>query len=155
MKDLLQFFKYDHLPDNLAMVWTQFPTMDLMEFDASAPEFWEYQEQNRAFEILAGYDTDQINITGGDRPEKLEAAQVTGEFFEVLGVPALQGRVFSAEDDAPGAETVAVISEGLWRRRFAGGAAVLRILIPSRRCLWSWRRIAGGWRRSRGWRMCS
>ncbi len=112
-------------PDNLAMVWTQFPTQDLMEFDASAPEFWEYQEQNRAFEILAGYDTDQINITGGDRPEKLEAAQVTGEFFEVLGVPALQGRVFSAEDDVPGAGTVAVISEGLWRRRFAAAPELI------------------------------
>jgi hypothetical protein len=59
------------------------------------------------------------SVTSGSRVEKVEARLVTGNFFSVLGINAIQGRVFAPEDDeVPGGHPVAVLSYALWSRRF-------------------------------------
>ena len=59
-----------------------------------------------------------MQLTGVGEPERLTAAAVTSQYFDVLGLNLLQGRAFLPEEQEPGKHLVAILSEGLWRRRF-------------------------------------
>lgn len=79
----------------------------------------------RAFSALAGYREEIVDLTGAGDPERLKAVQTTSEFFDIFGAGALVGRAFSAATDRPDGPRVAVISEGLWTRRFGARADVV------------------------------
>jgi predicted permease len=93
----------------------------------SATQFLFWEEHNRSFETMATYDGQGggTNLVEGDRPEFLPALRVSSRFFEVLGAPPQIGRDFAPEDGVEGAAKVAIISDGLWRRRFGGDPLVL------------------------------
>ena len=112
-------------PDRLAVVWTQFPTMNLMEFPASWPEYEDYAAENRSFEQLALWGPTQRTITGGDNPERLDVAFATWTLFPVLGVEPLHGRAFGPEEDVAGSDDVVVLSHGLWDRRFGSDPSIV------------------------------
>src|ERR1700687_295287 len=65
------------------------------------------------------------DLTGSGEPERVPAAEVSGAFFETLGMPALVGRFLTPEDDRAGRNHVAVISSALWRRRFGGERGIV------------------------------
>src|SRR6185503_2253732 len=65
------------------------------------------------------------NLTGGDRPERLQAYRVTANTFALLGVNASIGRALTVDDGRPDAAFVVVLSDGLWRRRFGGDRSIL------------------------------
>lgn len=69
------------------------------------------------FEKAAAFDTSNVNLTGLGDPQRLSAADVTGDFFSVLGLTARHGRLVRESDIAQGGQVV-VLSDGLWRRRF-------------------------------------
>ncbi|HWA28944.1 MAG TPA: ABC transporter permease [Lacunisphaera sp.] len=79
------------------------------------------------FAELAAYSDTSVTLTGGNgAAERLYAEMVNAGYFPALGVPPLRGRVFRSDEDAvPGAAPVALISEGLWRRRYGGDPAVV------------------------------
>ena len=85
----------------------------------SYPNFSDLREQNRSFAELAAYAAWATSVTAGDESFRVNWAQVTTEFFSVLGVSAASGRVFSAEEGRA-AERVAVVSHGYWQTRLAG-----------------------------------
>ncbi|MFL6207307.1 MAG: ABC transporter permease [Pyrinomonadaceae bacterium] len=91
----------------------------------SWPNFTDWRAQNHVFEKIAAYNRDSYNLTSGGDPERLLAAQASADLFAVLRVHAAQGRVFTNEEDAPGANPVVVLSYGLWQRRFGGAANVV------------------------------
>jgi len=64
-------------PDRLAVLWTQFPGMNLMEFQSSWPEYEDYRAEGRAFEEIALWNRTQATITGGDSPERLQISNAT------------------------------------------------------------------------------
>ena len=66
-----------------------------------------------------------INLTGVGEPERLPVTNVTSDFFKVFGVSPLLGRTFVEGEDAPGKNTVCVISYAFWQRRFGGDANVV------------------------------
>jgi len=66
-----------------------------------------------------------VSVTVNGEPEVVAGDFVSGNYFEVLGVPALRGRTFTTGDDHPGKEPVAVISHAYWKRRFAGDPSVV------------------------------
>ena len=72
----------------------------------------------KSFSALALYESIKLTLTGQDAPERLNVVRATQSIFTVLGVSPHLGRVFSAEEDQPGAAGVVVISDALWRRRF-------------------------------------
>ena len=85
------------------------------------PEFIVEREQKQVFKDIAAYvDGGVVNLTGGDQPEQLRDIRVSAAYFRVFGAPVAIGRTFSAEEDRPGGPRVAVISSGLWHRRFGG-----------------------------------
>ena len=67
----------------------------------------------------------RVRLTGDGAPEQAAGAQVSGNFFTVLGVNAITGRTFLPADDAPGRPAQAVLSESLWRRRYGGRADLI------------------------------
>ncbi|MGI8498719.1 MAG: ABC transporter permease [Gemmatimonadaceae bacterium] len=110
-------------PDRVVMLWSHWENWP--QTWVSPPEFADYTRELRSAEHVAAFDYGSRNLTGGDRPERIRAAFGSGELFPTLGAHAAVGRVFTASDDVPGAARVAVLSDGLWRRRFGGDLSML------------------------------
>jgi putative ABC transport system permease protein len=86
--------------------------------------------QTQIFEDAAAITERVYNLTGGPGgrsgdPEELQGAAVTENLFSMLGVKPVVGRVFLPEEDRPGAARVALISHGLWKRRFGGDRSLV------------------------------
>ena len=116
-------------PERLTVVWTQYPARGFMEFPASWPEYEEYRAQSHSFEELGTIATSSsstaLNLTGTDRPERLDLAYVSWTLFRVLGVEPALGRVFGEEEDIAGRDDVVVLSHGLWERRFGSDPSIV------------------------------
>lgn len=97
--------------------------------EASAPvspaDYIDYRTEATAFQGLAAAQAWGVTLGDGDRPERVEALQVTANLFDVLGVPALLGRTLAPEDEEPGQDQVVVLSYGLWQRRFAADVTLV------------------------------
>ena len=109
-------------PERLVMVSATSPTISSGSAtrrggDLSPADFLEYRASS-SLEGLAAISTNPVRLTGDGMPEQAQAAQVSGNFFSVLGVNALAGRTFVPADDAPGRPAQAVVSEALWERRY-------------------------------------
>jgi predicted permease len=90
------------------------------------PLYLDYRDRNQVFSGLVAYSGVTVNLRATDSSELVKAMIVSGNYFSVLGVKAAQGRTFLPEEDrAPLTHPVAVISQGLWRRRFAADPALV------------------------------
>ncbi|MDP6372144.1 MAG: ABC transporter permease [Vicinamibacterales bacterium] len=112
-------------PDRLVTLSHVYPIMNGFQASVSVPGYLDYAEQNRAFESMAAVAFRGVNLTGLGQPERLNARAVSYEFFPTLGVQAIHGRTFVPEEDAPDRSRVAVLSHGLWQRRFGGDPAIV------------------------------
>ncbi|MEJ7810103.1 MAG: ABC transporter permease [Gemmatimonadaceae bacterium] len=102
--------------------------------NVSAGNFVDWREASTSFSALAAEQFSSFNIAEGDQAERVSGGRVTQDFFAVYGARPLLGRFFLPEEDQPGREHVAVLSEGMWRRRFAGERGILgRVLRLSGR----------------------
>ena len=99
-------------------------TMNAQTF--SYPMYTDFRDRNQVFSgLLARFPT-AMTIVWHGQSERVQGDLVSGNYFEVLGVPAAIGRVFNAADDRiPGAHPVAVLSYGFWQRRFGSDPSVL------------------------------
>src|SRR5215475_14297229 len=85
----------------------------------SYPIYKDYRDQNDVFDGLLAYSETAMNLNEGGQPERVMGVLVSGNYFDALGVTPALGRAFLPEEDrTPGAHPVAVVSYGLWRRRF-------------------------------------
>ena len=84
----------------------------------SYPNFLDWVRDNRSFAALAAYRGDDFNLTGSGEPERVPVEMISANLFPVLGVQPVLGRTFRAEEDQLGAAPVALISGGLWKRKF-------------------------------------
>ena len=92
-------------------------------FPLSPYSYLAYARHSRVFEGLAVYTGEDLQLAEGDQPERLAGQLVSASYFRVLGVRPLVGRVFTAAEERDNADVV-VISEALWRRRFAADQAI-------------------------------
>ena len=114
-----------HEPDRLVQLGRQLP---MGRSDAvSINQFLYWRDHQHSFSAMATYEGrgGGLNLVAGDRPERVASLGVSTSFFSVLGVPPQLGRDFLAEDGAEGAPKVAMISDGLWRRRFGASPEVV------------------------------
>src|SRR6266545_4931086 len=86
----------------------------------SVPEVQDYQTQMRSLEDLAGFQSQSVNVTGGERPDRVRGAFVTANFFKVFNLPPLIGRTFAEGEDRQGGEKLAIVNEKLWQERLNG-----------------------------------
>ena len=87
--------------------------------------FIRWRERATAFERTAPFYDYRINLTGSGAPEEIVGMDVTADFFPTLGVTPLVGRAFADDEGPQGHDAVAILSYGLWQRRFAGDPAVV------------------------------
>ncbi len=85
-----------------------------------AADYYSLREQNKVFEDVSAYDTLTLNWTGIDKPEQLDAAQVSASFFRVMGTQPALGRYLTTEEEGPAAPAVVVLSYAFWRNRLGG-----------------------------------
>ncbi len=88
-------------------------------------ELRNWQKQNRSFDQIEGYQFEMGNLSGGGEAERVNFARVTGGLLRMLAVQPIKGRGFLPEDDMPGGQPVALLSEGLWKRRFGSETDLL------------------------------
>jgi putative ABC transport system permease protein len=84
----------------------------------SPADYLDWKAGSHSFEEFAAWRWYGANLTGKGDPENLEGALVTANFFETLGVAPAMGRPFSAQEEQPGRDHEAILSYGLWQRRF-------------------------------------
>jgi putative ABC transport system permease protein len=112
-------------PSRLFFVRQSLPKLSVQDqFRASGPEFVDFAKSG-IFERVAAFEPVSRNLTGSDEPERVAAAKVSTEFFNILGIEPLLGRTIAPNEQGPKGERVLVISYGLWQRRFGGDKAVL------------------------------
>jgi len=99
---------------------------------AAPQNFLDWRDRQDVFTGLAavGYFSISLKRQGDALPETLRAQRVTADFFSVLRTPPLLGRALSAEDEVDGRARVALISHGLWLRRFGGAPDVIGTHLP-------------------------
>jgi putative ABC transport system permease protein len=81
--------------------------------------------QSKSFDKFAAYAAENVNLTGQGDPEREQAARVTTDFFDALGVQPILGRGFVAENGTPGHEDAIVLSYGLWQSKFGGDPQIV------------------------------
>jgi len=112
-----------HDPDRLMQVRETSP--DFSSMSVAYPNFVDWKEQNRSFAGLAAVRWQDYDVSGGGQPEHLSGKMVSADFFRVLGIKPVLGRDFDPRADRLGSSPVALISGGLWSRRFASNPAVV------------------------------
>jgi putative ABC transport system permease protein len=85
-----------------------------------AAHFLDWQAQSQTLAGIATQDGAARTLTGAGEPERVEVGKISASFLPVLGAPLAKGRNFSAAEDAPGGPRVAILSHGLWQRRYNG-----------------------------------
>ena len=110
-------------PDRLVAIYTYLASDGNESF--SYPDFLDWQRENRSFDYLATYRPTDFTLTGAGVPEHIQGERISAEFFDSLGMKLRLGRTFRLDEDRPGATPVALVSEGLWRRRYGAQAAIL------------------------------
>jgi putative ABC transport system permease protein len=116
------------------------PAAGITDSNISYLDFTDWSQQTDLFASTAAYWMGNADLSGdGAEPEAVPRAGVTTGFFSVLGVQPVLGRAILPEDDKPasfneGRGTVAIISHGLWKRRFGSDPAILgkRVVMKSR-----------------------
>src|SRR5688572_27006931 len=93
--------------------------------DVAPANFLDWRERSRSFERLAAMIPYSYDYTGGGEPEVLFGAQVTEGFWDALGTRPLLGRTFADAEHVFGARRVAIITYGLWQRRFGGDPSIV------------------------------
>src|SRR5215471_13313048 len=86
----------------------------------SVKEIDDYRAQNQTLADLAEHHSMNFTLFGGREPERIQAAVVSANFFELMGVTPLLGRTFAPSDEAHGAEAVLILSHQYWRRSHKG-----------------------------------
>lgn len=110
-------------PQQLVMVWA---TRSLnQEFPVMSADFVDLRNQNHVFEQVAAFHSQPLDLTGSGEPENLGGIRASTNLFSLLGIQALQGRTFLTEEDKPGNNHVAILSYGLWQRRFGSNQKLI------------------------------
>jgi putative ABC transport system permease protein len=113
-------------PDSnrLVQVWrSELPA--LTYGSASYGRYLDWRREQRAFTELGAWSPRGMTLAGLGGPERVGGAMASASFFRVIGSAPVIGRYFADDEDRKGGNKVAVISEGLWRRRFQGSPSAL------------------------------
>jgi len=118
--------------NRILIPWVTNPKFATMGYSALPPTYndvTEWRNQSQSFESVAACRPGDHSLTDGDTPERVGGAVITHNFFSLFGVAPKLGRTFTKEEDSPGQNQVAVISYGLWQRRYGGDHAIIGHMI--------------------------
>ena len=112
-------------PDRLVWVAERNDKLKIRVWSASVLNYLSWREQQRSFEQLGAIGSATFNLVGRGEPEQFNGSTLSPSVVPLLGIKPLAGRAFREGDDAPNAAPVAMIGEGLWKRRFGGDPALI------------------------------
>jgi len=118
--------------DQLAVIWAENSGASASQttLPPANADVAEWRNQSDSFARVAAFNPGAADLADTGEPERVGAAGVTAGFFETLGVVPLLGRTLTPEEEEPGGPPVALISHGLWQRRFGGDPALVGKAIP-------------------------
>jgi predicted permease len=116
-------------PARLMFVYSSSPSRGFPIGATSPPDFREMRDRNRTLASLSAYFQSPVNMSGDFQAERLSGMVVSTEFFDTLGVRPLLGRTFHASEGVWGSHHVVVLSERLWRTRFASRPDILGVVL--------------------------
>src|SRR4051812_9219667 len=96
----------------------------IFESSVSYPDFVDWRTQNQVFDRVAVYTNESLTLTDGQQALQLQGQAVSADLFNLLGVQPAIGRTFLTKEDEPGSRVV-ILSNDLWKRRFAGDPGIL------------------------------
>jgi len=132
---LLRPLPFAH-PDRLVSFWERNVVGDNDRNVVSGGVFEYWRKEAKSFEQMAVLGEDGANLSGGagQFPEYIGTRLCTSQFFPMLGVQPMLGRLFSTDDDRPQANATAILTYGLWKRRFAADPTIVgkTILLDSK-----------------------
>ncbi|HET9481648.1 MAG TPA: ABC transporter permease, partial [Candidatus Polarisedimenticolia bacterium] len=112
-------------PEDLMLVWASRPDQGADLLPVSHPNYLDWKQRNDVFEAMGAFFSfagTAVNLTGTGDPVRLQAAYLSADMLPLLGVRPELGRGFRPSEDQPGQERVALVSHGLWKRRFGGSS---------------------------------
>jgi hypothetical protein len=112
-------------PDRLVSLMEASPSKDEKTSLIAPVRVEDWNRLNHAFEAISGIYTENVTDTSGTEPERLAGRRVSPRYFTVFGTRALIGRTFLPNEEISGGPTVAVISHGLWTRRYGHDPQVI------------------------------
>lgn len=104
-------------PEKLLWIYSQRPDNPRTNF--CLPEYCDYRDQNTSFDGLGAIASYNVSISDSGEPERVQGVRVSANVFSILGLRPLLGRALIEADDKNGAPAVAMISYGIWSRRYA------------------------------------
>ena len=111
-------------PDRVVVARVKYEKLNLASIELSAPDFADVRDGKEVFASAAAMQPGDYNYTGGDWPQRLRGAQVTVDWFNVLGARPQLGRVFHSEEDQPNANNEVILAYSAWKRLFGGDPAI-------------------------------
>ncbi|MHB8486951.1 MAG: ABC transporter permease [Candidatus Acidiferrales bacterium] len=106
-------------PQQLVNVWETDSNRKIKHGSAPPGDFFDWRVQNQVFQGISAFQFDVFNLTGAGEPEQVWGGRVSANFFDLLGVRPLVGRVFRPDEEQPGHDRVVIISHAIWARHFA------------------------------------
>jgi putative ABC transport system permease protein len=125
---LFRPFPFLEDPSRLVAVWQVAPRGNDHN-EVSPADFRDWRANLKSFDRLVTHVWWTGNVTGGERPERIQGFQVSADYFDALGLRPALGRTFVAGEDEPGRDRLVVLSWGLWQRRFGGDSSVLGTVV--------------------------
>src|SRR5262245_18538586 len=121
---LLKPLPFDNL-DRIVALWEKVPSQGVERNEASVANYLDWRVQSNSFENLAIYTWWSANLGGIEPPERVRGFQVSPNLLDTVGIKVALGRNFRPDEDQPGKDNVAILTRGLWQRRFSGDPNVV------------------------------
>jgi putative ABC transport system permease protein len=121
-------------PDELVVLDHNAAGIGLNHAGAAPFLYFTYREDGRVFGDIAMWQPDTESVTGLAEPEEVQSIVVTERLLPMLGAAPMVGRLFTKDDDSPGAEATAILTAGYWRSRFGSDPSAVgrRIMVNGR-----------------------
>jgi predicted permease len=112
-------------PSRLVFLWQTLPQQNVFEVEATPFDFTAWRALRSLSRLgMASYGT--FTLTGaGEEPERVRGARLSASMMPTLGIAPAIGRMFTTDEDRDAAPATAILSDGLWRRRFGGDPAIV------------------------------
>ncbi len=110
-------------PDRLVTIYENSATFEASSI--SYPNFLDWQRRNTVFSKIAVFRSDSMNLTGNGEAEQANTIMVSSDFFPLLGVNPIRGRLFTADEDRLGAGRTVLLNEGFWKRKFGADPQIV------------------------------
>jgi putative ABC transport system permease protein len=112
-------------PEHLVCIWENKLSKGMRQQQLSPLDFRDLRASTRGLDEAGAIRSQSLVLVGGDTPVRIETAAVSANVFDLLGMRPALGRSFTADEDQPAKNHVAILSAGLWERRFGGDPNIL------------------------------